>query len=166
LPGYGTRNPEEAFYSLLKICRNYFKATEEYEELRMDLHLPRIIRENYEEALVCFLNDLYNASCVMCGRTLEGALTEIGIMKPGMPLHKAIQMLTEKGLLFVKTVEAGDKIRLKRNTAAHFTEILDTDEMKNVSVDEATAREMLSYLRHCLKDLHPFDETMKKLQKQ
>jgi hypothetical protein len=155
LPGYDQDRAEDACFTLLKVCRNYFKVREDYDELMLNIEVPKEIKEDYIEALVCFLNDLYKASCILSGSALETSLELIGAK--GGKLFKKIDFLANAGLLYKKTKILAEKIRKFRNEAAHF------NLTRNISINEDDAKNMLLFLRQFLNDIQPIEETKGKV---
>jgi hypothetical protein len=145
LPGYALGNAEKAYQALLKVCRNYFKVRESYDEHELSIDIPKQIRDDYTEALLCFLNDLYNASVIMSGRALETSLTLLGAR--GKDRVEQIDDLFSKGLLYPKTMKLAHIIRKYRNMGAHF-------ESNAKLITEKDAKDMLLFLKQFLHDVY------------
>lgn len=145
LPGYRPDAIEKAYQSLLKVCRNYFKVRESYEEYELRIDVPEQIKNDYTEALLCFLNDLYNASVIMSGRALETSLTLLGAK--GKDRVEQINDLFNRGLLYQKTIKLAHIIRKYRNMGAHF-------EPSASPITEKDAKDMLLFLKQFLYDVY------------
>lgn len=153
LPGYDKDKIGDAGLSLIKICRNYFKVREDCSELELDLQIPQQIRDNYIEALICFLNDLFSSSCVASGRVLEAILKKIGAK--GDTLNQQINSI--KDILHPKTFKLSTEIRVLRNAGAHFN-------IDSTPVDEIDAKNLLLFLKQVLHDIQPIENTKEKVQ--
>ena len=145
LPGYALDNEEKAYQALLKVCRNYFKVRESYDEHELAIDVPKQIRDDYTEALLCFLNDLYNASVIVSGRALETSLTLLGAR--GKDRVEQIDDLFSKGLLYPKTMKLAHIIRKYRNMGAHFQPTAKL-------IIEKDAKDMLLFLKQFLHDVY------------
>ncbi len=153
LPGYDDDKIGKAGSSLIKICKNYFKVREDCSELELDLQIPQQIKDNYTEALICFLNDLFSSSCVASGRALEAILKIIGAK--GKTPHKQIDFI--KNFLHPKTLKLLTEIRVLRNAEAHF-------DFDSTPVDEKDAKNMLLFLKQVLHDIQPIEFTKERIQ--
>ncbi len=175
LPGYDFDNISDAYLSLIRICRNYYKMREEYDQFIIGLSVPEAIEAYYMEALLCYLNDLYYASRMVGRRTLEEILDKLGITRE-VPRRKDPNEMRElslyerfnivckmDGVLFKKTQEIGDRIRLAGNEAAHAPE---PGSIKRTLFYEEKAREQLKDLKALLLDIDPFAETKQKITSQ
>lgn len=162
LPGYDREAAGDICSALIKICRNYFKVREEYDELKLDVDVPKPIRDNYIEALLCFLNDLYNASCVLSGRALEATLKMIGA--EGRSTYNMLNFLSGKGLLHKKTELLAAKIRESRNLGAHFSESATSGGDEGLLASETNAKNMLLFLKQFLHDIHPIEKTKESIE--
>lgn len=154
LPGYDEDKVGKAGYSLIKICKNYFKVREDCSELELDLQIPQQIRDNYIEALICFLNDLFSSSCVASGRVLEAVLEIIGAK--GDTLNQQINFI--KDILHPKTFKLSTEVRVLRNAGAHFN-------IDSTPVDEIDAKNLLLFLKQVLHDIQPIENIKEKVQK-
>lgn len=145
LPGYAFDDVEKAYRALIKVCKNYFKVRESYEEHELGIAVPKQVRDDYTESLLCFLNDLYNASVIMSGRSLETSLTLLGAK--GNDRVEQINDLFDKGMLYPKTMKLAHIIRKYRNMGAHF-------ELSVQPITEKDAKDMLLFLKQFLHDVY------------
>jgi hypothetical protein len=162
LPGYEREKANDACLLLIKICKNYYKVREEYDDIKLNVDVPQSVRDSYVEALLCYLNDLHNASCVLSGRTLEATLKMIGAK--GNTLDRKIKFLVEKHLLFNKTEELAKQIRVNRNRGAHFPDILEAPPGVSLFAEENNARNVLLFLRQFLTDITPLEATKQRIE--
>lgn len=101
LPPYNKSDKKDAFRLLLKICNSYFKkiaGVTDLIERYVDDSIPQVAREAFTEALVCYSNDLYTSSLLMCRRTLEESAIHQGAKDKGF-LRNKIEELSSKDLI-------------------------------------------------------------------
>ena len=136
------QDPEDSFWyrvSLVEcpVCRNALVGLEEAahrdEELgcwwsdvtrvwpkpkkHLDFSIPEKVRASLEEANVCFKSKAYNASAVMCGKTLECICFEYKTKEK--LLHGGLKELLDNGIIDQKIFEWSEALRLHRNIGAH-----------------------------------------------
>ncbi len=167
LPGYDVVNAaQNAYLSLVRICRNYHKLRAQYDRFVLDVKLPEVVKATYQEALLCYINDLYFASRVVGRSTVEVTLSELGIpcsktVSPHIGIGDRLRELCGMGVLVKKAKDLGDAIKKAGDTAAHTR---DANPINRAIEDERLAREQLEGLKLFLGDIVPIDETKRKIQ--
>lgn len=86
-----------------------------------DENIPKNVRRDYEEALLCRAYHLPQAAAVMARRTIQTAAIEKGAPKDGN-LHSQISHLEKEGIVTVDLRESLDVIRNYGNDGAHTTQ--------------------------------------------
>ena len=79
--------------------------------------LPAQIRRPLEEAVVCFSSKAYEATTLMCRKTLEAICAEHHA--EGKSLWESLKSLKEKGIIEARLHEWADMLRVTANDAAH-----------------------------------------------
>jgi Domain of unknown function (DUF4145) len=79
--------------------------------------IPEVLRNSFNEATSCFNARSFNASAIMCRRTLEGLCSELGIK--GHNLNQSLNTLAHEGFIEGSITEWADALRIAGNEAAH-----------------------------------------------
>lgn len=75
--------------------------------------IPRAVRKCFEEAISCFRARAYNASMMMCRRTLQSACLDVHIDQPTLPL--ALDELRAQGIIETRLLEWAEALPLVMN---------------------------------------------------
>ncbi|MFJ8152513.1 DUF4145 domain-containing protein [Streptomyces sp. NPDC094468] len=81
--------------------------------------VPAALRQEYEQARVCYQAQAYTAVAVMVRRTLEGVCTEEGVKR--RTLSQSLSALQEEGKIDQRLVEWAAELRVLGNEGAHYT---------------------------------------------
>lgn len=83
----------------------------------VDPEVPAAVAEDFKEALRCEWIKAYKASVVMCGRAVQGSVTELGAK--GDRLIDQIDDLFKNGKITEALKDFAHEVRLTRNDGAH-----------------------------------------------
>lgn len=84
----------------------------------LNMAIPKTLQRCFEEARVCYQARAYNASAIMCRRTLELLALERGI-REGSSLARSLAKLKDQGDIDQRLFDWCDALRLAGNQAAH-----------------------------------------------
>jgi len=137
--------------------KEYIKTLEKMQIRDIDDSIPKEVRDDFREACICYANDCYNASAVMCRRAIE-TITILQNSYTGN-LQEGIKKLAEKGLER-SIIELAHEIRLLGNVpAAH------RDKIKLIrGVTQEECEYLLDFLGAMLNSMYVRPDQIKHLQ--
>ena len=86
-------------------------------EFQIDPSIPKLLRDSYQEAILCFKGRAYTATAILCRRTIEGIALEKQINFKNLAV--ALKKLNENKVINDQLFEWADELRLSGNDAAH-----------------------------------------------
>jgi hypothetical protein len=87
---------------------------------RLGLSVPQELRNEHEQARLCFEAKAYTAAGVMVRRTLEGVCAAKGTTK-GRPLFQGLREMKESGAIDERLFDWAQALRVLGNQGAHYT---------------------------------------------
>ena len=107
-----------------RISSGYIDLSEEYQEIEKAKesfeykYLPPEVKNDFEEALICYSNNCYNAFGAMCRRCIQSALTELGVKGTDKVVNQ-LKELKETAELDDETFKILEQIIISGHDGAH-----------------------------------------------
>jgi len=109
--------------------------------------IPKGIREDYEEALICLNSNAYKATVAMCRRALQKSTEKEGANTKER-LVDQIEFLFKKGIIPKGLYELATEVRFFGNYGAHPR----NDDLEKITEDDA--KDVLDFLSHYLEHVY------------
>ncbi|MDO9310496.1 MAG: DUF4145 domain-containing protein [Nitrosomonas sp.] len=107
--------------------------------------VPDNLRNSFNESASCFNAGSFNASAIMCRRTLEGLCLELGINERNLSL--SLKTLGEMGYIEGSLIDWADALRIVGNEAAHNL---------NINISSLDAKDLLEFTEAILDYIYVF----------
>lgn len=113
------------------------------QERHITHNLPDIVRQSYDQAVLCEAGRAWTACVVMVGRTLEAVCKEFDPATKN--IFKGLKTMYDKHLISEEVLEWADELRVLRNLGAHATK---------ERIDRSDAKGALDFLQAILEILY------------
>ena len=116
--------------------------------------IPENLRNSFNEAVACFNARAFNASAIMCRRTLEALCKELGVRNRN--LASSLKAMGDDGHIEGSLTEWADALRIVGNEAAHDVEC---------NVSSLDSQDILEFTEALLDYLYVFKKKFEAFQK-